>query len=70
MTLKGDGGGPTFWSPIHPRIAPTPSNNPTSGAPHSYKTGAMIGNNYGAEDFISCFLKGDRKWGRNPHLSN
>jgi len=32
MTLKGDGGDQRFGPQLIPRVAPTPSNNPTSGA--------------------------------------
>ena len=57
MTLKGDGGDQRFGPQLIPRVAPTPSNNPTPALPIHIRRGAMVGNNYGAEDFIVDFIR-------------
>jgi len=56
MTLKGDGGDQRFGPQLIPVLLP-PHLTTLPVVPHSYKTGAMIGNNYGAEDFIVDFIR-------------
>jgi hypothetical protein len=57
MTLKGDGGDQRFGPQLIPVLLPPHLTTLPGALPHTYKTGAMVGNNYGAEDFIVDFIR-------------